>query len=177
MQHVSSHIPFFTRSCFYAHPRPRLRIRLKLASPSRIDNARQFSTTPPIHYATHNTTATSSLLSQTLDQRDRSARSAQGDSVGPFMLGGVGFSQRPVKESDLKKWSELDTKGKGSYYLSCHNWGLTQKTRDASQADSNTDVEPHCDCVWRWLYCVAYLCAYIRALCSEFANGIIWSGL
>lgn len=68
------------------------------------------------HYATHRDTPTyaqpgssaSSLLSQALDQKQRSNR--REDTVGPFQLG---ISQPSSNEGTTKKWSELSPKGKG----------------------------------------------------------------
>jgi hypothetical protein len=117
----TSRIPFFTRSCFYAHARPRLRTRLKLSTcPQAHQNSRQFSSTPPVHYAAPHlgsgsgSAHASSLLTQTLDQRDRMARGSQSESVGPFM---IGIQHKPASASDMKKWSELDTKGKSMWYI------------------------------------------------------------
>lgn len=55
--------------------------------------------------------SSSSLLSEALDQRQRMARNAQQDSVGPFALGGIG--PRIDANEKVKKWNELDAKGKG----------------------------------------------------------------
>jgi import inner membrane translocase subunit TIM21 len=67
------------------------------------------------HFATHRDTPTyaqpgvssSSLLSQALDQRQRTRRE---ESVGPFQLG---LSQPSFGEGTTRKWSELSPKGKG----------------------------------------------------------------
>ncbi|CAL1696398.1 unnamed protein product [Somion occarium] len=59
-------------------------------------------------YATHRDAATASttpLLSQALDQRQRSAR--RQDSVGPFQLGLIPPTPQDVGE--IKKWSQLNT--------------------------------------------------------------------
>ncbi|KLO20481.1 hypothetical protein SCHPADRAFT_991838 [Schizopora paradoxa] len=105
-QHRISFGVALSRSWFHSHPRPRLRTRIKFGC----TDSRSFSSTPRVP-ATHKDTPTSSLLSQTLDQRQRLARDSQQDNVGPFNLGTV---QRPmgVGEKPMKKWSELDGKGK-----------------------------------------------------------------
>ena len=67
-------------------------------------------------YATHREGTThahprvnsSSLLSQALNQKQRTLR--REDSVGPFQLG---LSQPSYDEVSSKKWSELSPKGKG----------------------------------------------------------------
>lgn len=66
-------------------------------------------------YATHRDAATASttpLLSQALDQRQRSAR--RQDSVGPFQLGLIPPTPQDVGE--IKKWSQLNTTEKGMSY-------------------------------------------------------------
>ena len=98
----------FARTFFNSHPRPRLRIRLKNASAGE---SRSLSTSGKAH-ATHKDTPPSSLLSQALEQRQRLARNSQQDNVGPFNLGMTQQSMG-VGEAPLKKWKELDTKGKG----------------------------------------------------------------
>ena len=113
--HHASRIPFFTRSCFYAPTRPRLRTRFKIPSQTHNQpNTRQFSSTPPVQYATHpGSSPASSLLTQTLDQRERLESGRE--NFGPFT---IGISHKPLKESEKKKWSELDMKGKGMAFLS-----------------------------------------------------------
>ncbi|EJD04345.1 uncharacterized protein FOMMEDRAFT_19598 [Fomitiporia mediterranea MF3/22] len=84
----------------------RPRARPKVVQVSYGSRGRAFSTTPT-PFATHRDTPPSSLLSQTLDQRQQAARDAQTDTAGPFMLGTI---QRTGPKQ--KKWGELSTKGK-----------------------------------------------------------------
>ncbi|RDB29657.1 Mitochondrial import inner membrane translocase subunit tim21 [Hypsizygus marmoreus] len=59
-------------------------------------------------YATHRDAESSSLLSQSLDTRQRAVPTR--DSVGPFQLG---LAQSSLKRGEkVKKWSELSTGGK-----------------------------------------------------------------
>jgi hypothetical protein len=62
-------------------------------------------------FATHRDPIPSSLLTNALDQKQRSAQ--REDSVGPFQLGLI----QPTLRSGEKppaKWSELSTSGKGT---------------------------------------------------------------
>lgn len=59
------------------------------------------------------TTTTSSLLSNALDQKQRSAR--RDDTVGPFQLGLI--PPTPRDDVKVKKWSELSTSGKGMWQV------------------------------------------------------------
>ena len=108
---INSPLFNLSRTYFHSHPRPRIRARLKLAYPAQ-PRSRPFSSSPPVQ-ATHHDTPASSLLSQTLDQRQRMSKANQADNVGPFTLGMV---QQPmgVNDQPLKKWKDLDTKGKGT---------------------------------------------------------------
>lgn len=64
----------------------------------------------PRRFATHRDPLPSSLLTSTLDQKQRGNIQGQNDSVGPFALG-VQPSLRHGEK--VKKWSELSTGGKG----------------------------------------------------------------
>ncbi|KAH8120602.1 TIM21-domain-containing protein [Phellopilus nigrolimitatus] len=111
MQAVHAH-PFHRASALLvlrSQPRHRPRTRLKLAHAHGISHARAF-TTSLRGCATHRDTPPSALLSQTLDQRQRSARNSQADTAGPFTLG---MTRQPLGAAqNVKKWSELSTKGK-----------------------------------------------------------------
>ncbi|TCD70670.1 hypothetical protein EIP91_002394 [Steccherinum ochraceum] len=73
----------------------------KLKLPKSVDACRTF--------ATHrDPTATSSLLSNALDQKQRASQ--RDDSVGPFQLGLI--PPTPRDDVKVKKWSELSTSGK-----------------------------------------------------------------
>ena len=62
-------------------------------------------------YATHRDPGSSSLLSQTLDQKQRAI--PRRDSVGPFQLG---LAQPVLGHGEkVQKWSELSPGGKGVY--------------------------------------------------------------
>jgi mitochondrial import inner membrane translocase subunit TIM21 len=69
-------------------------------------------------FATHRDHVPSSLLSNVLDQKQRSAH--REDSVGPFQLGLVQPTFGPG-EKPQPKWSELSTSGKGMLYPSGEN--------------------------------------------------------
>ena len=63
------------------------------------------------HSHTHPRVNSSSLLSQALNQKQRTLR--REDSVGPFQLG---LSQPSYDDGSSKKWSELSPKGKGQSF-------------------------------------------------------------
>ena len=97
--------------CVSSCQRPGIRARLRIAAFRRESFARNFMSSQ--HFAaTHKDTPASSLLSQALDHRQKQARASQADHVGPFTLG---MTQNPigVNDKDVKKWKELDMKGKG----------------------------------------------------------------
>lgn len=174
------HNAFFTysRPCMHSCPRPRLKPRLSVQQTIRPGGSRQFSSSPNVYYATHHDTPSSSLLSQTLDQRQRATGSSQPDNVGPFTLG---MTQPAMGvEQPMKKWSELDTKGKSEFHLLGLDlcWVLWLKLCNFylglplcySDAFYRSDYKPHGHRYRGRTHRYACLCPCIRALRQEFTN-------
>jgi import inner membrane translocase subunit TIM21 len=72
---------------------------------------RQYATHRDATSHTHPRVDSSSLLSQALNQKQRTLR--REDTVGPFQLG---LSQPSYDDVSSKKWSELSPKGKGQSF-------------------------------------------------------------
>lgn len=119
-------------------------------------------------YATHPDTEKSSLLSQSLDTKQR-ASAPRADSVGPFQLG---LGQSSLKKGEkVHKWSELSTGGKGMSRV--HLFNNLVYIYFLSDANNGTDNKLNSDTARRGAVCAINLLSHIGTVFQKLANCFI----